>query len=120
MASPHTARFALKIARTYHSHPDHIYAILYYHSHPHMSGFSFHITDANVIIKNCSCDHVCVGDMEREFRQPKLIDQLDYVDESGNKALYRCDLDVYYSELNDQQRSFFVDIVGVDVRYYQQ
>ena len=99
MASPHTARFALKIARTYHSHPDHIYAILYYHSHPHMSEFSFHITDANVIIKNCSCDHVCVGDMEQEFRQPKLIDQLDYVDESGNKALYRFDLDVYYSEL---------------------
>ena len=53
--------------------------------------------------------------MGREFRQPKLIDQLDYVDEYGNKALYRCDLAVYYSELNDQQRSFFVDIVGVDV-----
>ena len=54
--STHGAFRPFKIARTYHSHPDHIYAILYYHSHPHMSEFSFHITDANVIIKNCSCD----------------------------------------------------------------
>ena len=50
--------------------------------------------------------------MGQGFRQPGLIPQLHYVDERNKDALYRCDLAV---KLTRQNRSFFVDFLGVDV-----
>jgi len=49
--------------------------------------------------------------MGQGLRQPGLIQKLPYVDERGNKALYRCDLAVGLTMMN---RAFFVDILGVD------